>query len=220
MQTIRILLADDHQTLTDSLGSLLSDVEDFEVIGKVHEGRSVLDFLKFNSPNVVVLDIGMPGIDGIEVLKEIRKTYSSIKVVILTSYYGEGYIEQVMCSGANAFVLKKDASEEVIKAIREVSTDNEFYSSSILPKIIKFFRENELSGKESSKLTKREKEVLRLIGEGKTATEIADVLFIASTTVDTHRRNLLTKLGLRNSLELVRYAIFRGYVSFGGWFTN
>lgn len=209
---IKVLLADDHQMFTEGLGALLDKEVDLKVVGHAKNGNQVIEQLPFCEPDVLVLDINMPGMDGIQTLHNIESLKLTVKVLILSTYDGAGFIEQVLKAGAKGYVLKGESWEEIRKGIREVAAGSIFYSKTIAPKIAAYYQDLQQPPNQRNGLSQREKEVLALIADGKTAPQIGDQLCIAPSTVDKHRRNILLKLNLQNSLQLVRFAIDEGYV--------
>lgn len=206
---INLLVADDHQVVIDGLRSLLSLEADFNVVGEALNGKMVLEALKDQKVDVVLLDINMPVMDGIETAKFMREHYPDVKILILTMYNKPEFIRNILEAGASGYVLKNAGKEELIDAIRKVEKGEEYFSISVTKTMMESFR----SGSDSNKveLTKRERGVLTLIAEGDKTSEIAEKLLISTHTVDTHRYNLLSKLNIKNTAGLVRYAIKNGF---------
>lgn len=206
---INLLIADDHQVVIDGLRSLLSLEADFNVVGEALNGKMVLEALKDQKVDVVLLDINMPVMDGIETAKLMREHYPDVKILILTMYNKPEFIRNILEAGASGYVLKNAGKEELIDAIRKVEKGEEYFSISVTKTMMESFR----SGSDSNKvvLTKRERGVLTLIAEGDKTSEIAEKLLISTHTVDTHRYNLLSKLNIKNTAGLVRYAIKNGF---------
>lgn len=206
---IKVLLADDHQMFIDGMKTNIQQDENITVVGEANNGQEVLDFLAANEVDVVVLDINMPVLDGIEATKEIKNTYPKVKVLILTMFKERDFIMKLLDIGAAGYVLKDKTSEELLMAINNVHNDIPHYGLEIMSIAAMAQKEK----KEEVDLTNREKEVLCLIAEGFTTKEISTKLFIAEPTVNTHRRNLLQKLDVPNSQHLVRYAIRHGMIN-------
>lgn len=212
--TINVLLADDHQIILDGLQALIDNIEDIHVVAQVNNGQQVINFLRQhkNEVDIVVLDIEMPQADGVQVAQTIKKQYPDIKILILSMYDTEGFVTQMIQIGVSGYILKERGSDELELAIRKIHRGEEYFSQSVTKILVDSIRAgNSVSNPKKLKLTKREIEVLRLIGQGRTTPKIAEVLFIAPSTVDTHRRNLIDKLGVANSRELIRYAVENGY---------
>lgn len=204
---IRVLLADDHEIVLDGLSSVLKDEEGIEVVATASNGEEAVKIIENNDIDVAVLDINMPKMNGIDATRIIRHN-SDTKVLILSMYNTYEFIDQLMDAGCQGYILKNKGREELVSAIRRVHNNKPYFGDFVHEKLI----EHRMSAKRKSvekdvELTKREVEVLKLIAQEYTSPEIADKLHIVEATVNTHRRNLISKLGVRNSLGLVRYAI-------------
>ena len=206
---IKIILADDHQMFLDGMKSFLKQAPDIYIVGEAVNGREVMEILKNEPVDVVVLDVEMPEMDGIETTRQIKKDFQQTKVLILTMFNRKGFIVKLMEEGASGYILKNKSKEELTMAIRNVYEGRPHFGLEVLDKATTV--PSNLDKKVH--LTGREIDVLRLIAEAKTTKEIASILYISEPTVNTHRRNLLRKLGFDNSSHLVRYAIKHGYVS-------
>jgi two-component system, NarL family, response regulator NreC len=186
-----------------------------EVVDEVGDGRETLQKIREHHPDLVVMDIGMPNLNGVEATRQIRKKYPDVKVLILTMHSSEEYVSAMLEAGASGYVLKQSAPAELTAAIAEIHKGNSFLSSSVSTTVIHGFKLktdgiSEPTGFDS--LTEREHEVLQLIAEGKSNCQIAEGLFISPRTVEVHRTHLMRKLGLRNTAEIVLYAVRRGIV--------
>ena len=205
---INIIVADDHQVMVEGLVSLLREEKDIEVVDTAINGDDVVQLLDRHSIDVAVLDIEMPGLNGVQLTKLIRQKYSSVKVLILTMYKTKEFVKQIINAGAHGYILKNKGSEEIVKAIRHIHEGNSYVGQEITAVLFDALREQSEKDKQPSiKLTKREKEVLALIIKGYTSPQIGQELFIAPSTVDTHRRNLIDKTGVANSRGLIAFAI-------------
>lgn len=202
---INVLFADDHQIVVDGLKSLLE--ADMNCVGEANNGDEVMQLLETVSPDVVVLDIEMPGKDGVATMKEIRTQYPAIKVLVLSMHSEHRFISRLLQAGANGYILKERGREEMVTAIRSIVAGKDYFGSEITQAMIDHQRNSNKTTVTNPNLTRRELEVLKEIADGHTTPQIAEKLFIAKTTVDTHRKNLIEKLGLNNSKELVRYAV-------------
>jgi DNA-binding NarL/FixJ family response regulator len=211
---IEILIADDHKVFRDGIISILEDVEDITVIGEANDGREVLERLEEVQPDVILMDITMGNTNGIEATELVKNKYPHIKVLVLSMHEEIGYIVKMLEVGASGYLLKDAGQEEMIRAIRTVAEGNTYYSQKVSSAIIQRLTNPESAKKEKPgvPLTKREIEILQLISEEYSNPEIAEKLFISIRTVDTHRRNLLEKLGAKNTAGLVRYALKHGLV--------
>ncbi|GAB5557035.1 MAG: response regulator transcription factor [Schleiferiaceae bacterium] len=206
---IRVLLADDQQMFIDGIQSILSTVNNIEIIGVANNGLELLEKLEENQPDVILLDINMPEMDGIETCKRVKKQYPKSKILILSTYSHKSFVANLISLGADGYLLKNTGKDELVLALETVNDGENYYSSDIKDVL----NENKKSdGDEISFLSKREIEVLRLIGQGNTNTQIAEKLFLSPYTVETHRKNMMHKLQLKNSAELVKYAVDRGLV--------
>ena len=212
MNKIRVLVVDDHDIVRYGICSVLKSSADIEVVGEASNG--VIAVQKYNelTPDVILLDISMPEMNGIETTRNIIKNHADARILILTMHLNEEYLNQVLSAGASGYILKNTDIGEMLNAIRSVAVGKQVFSapiSSIMTE--KYVRsaqyKHEDGDSNGPNLTKRETEILQKIADGKTSQEIAEVLFISPRTVDTHRANLIQKLGVKNSAGLVRYAI-------------
>lgn len=207
MKAIRILLADDHQIIRDGIKLMLKKNPEFSIEHEVNNGREVLEYLSSNADkiDVVLMDINMPEKNGIEATQHINDYIEGVKVLALTMHAEETYITSMLKAGALGYVLKESGTEELVSAIKAVAEGRKYYSNEVSITMI-----NALMNAEKPKaqvLTDREVEVLSHIAMGSTNKEVGELLFISGRTVETHRRNILEKLELRNTAELIRYAI-------------
>ncbi|NVO08802.1 MAG: response regulator transcription factor [Bacteroidales bacterium] len=209
---INVIIADDHQIVLDGLKLLLEREKDICPVGEALNGVELLAQLEKKQVDVAVIDIDMPRMNGIETTKEIRKRFPHIKVLILSMYNDNEYIKQLVEVGASGYILKNKGKEELVSAIRKIASGSEYLGEDIIKTIMEEMKKPKKTLNENKiPLTKREIEVLKLIAQGCTTPQIADKLYIAPSTVETHRRNLIDKLGVANSKELIRYAIENGY---------
>ena len=209
MNKIRVLLADDHTILRDGIRALLEDQADIEVIGEAQDGLATVKMTAQLQPDVVVMDIAMPLLNGLEATRQIKRDFSQVKVLILTMHENEEYIRQVLAAGALGYVLKDAAARDLLGAIRAVYQGEAVLSPAITRLVIEdYLRWGDIRPPDSSNgLTSREREVLQLIAEGYTNKEIADILCLSVKTVQSHRTNLMGKLDLHDRGELIKYAI-------------
>jgi two-component system response regulator NreC len=212
MSKIKILIADDHKILRQGIRSLLAPQPDFEVVGETADGPETLKETFKLKPDVVLMDIGMPNLNGFEATRQIKKNLPEVKVLILTMYQDDEYVLQALHSGASGYVLKDVAVEELVTAIRAVNNDQYYLSPSISHTVIDaYLRKTEKGEKEPLELlTAREREIVQLIAEGYTNKEIAAKLFISVKTVDAHRSHIMEKLDIHEVARLVKYAIRKG----------
>lgn len=209
MNKIRVLLADDHTILRDGIRALLEDQDDMEVIGEAEDGISTVKMAATLNPDVVVMDIAMPLLNGLEATRQIQRDHADIKVLILTMHENEEYIRQVLAAGALGYVLKDAAARDLLGAIRAVYQGEAVLSPAITRLVIEdYLRWGDINQAETTNgLTPREREVLQLIAEGYTNKEIAGILNLSVKTIQSHRTNLMNKLDLHDRGELIKYAI-------------
>ena len=211
MAKVRVLLADDHKMILGGLRSLLEP--EFEVVGTAEDGKALASEAVRLRPDVVVVDISMPKLNGIEAFRQIRKTSPGIRGVFLTMHNEVAYAAEAFESGASAYVLKHSAPGELVTAIREAMNGRTYVTPMIAGELMKFYR-NAGHGKEPGvKLTGRQKEILQLLTDGNSAREIAARLDISPRTVEFHKYNMMAEWNLKTSADLIRFAIKRGLVS-------
>ena len=216
---VKIFLADDHSILRDGLKMILENEEEFNIVGEAGDGREAYDMIEKLKPDVAVLDISMPSMSGIELSRHLKKYLPDTKILILSRHDKDEYIRQVLQYGVEGYILKDDASEELIKAVKEVMKGNLYLSprlaTGIIREVITLQGETEADTPEDSPfdiLTPREREVLKLVAEGSNSREIAEILHISPQTVKTHRVNIMRKLDIHKVNDLVAYAIKNGFV--------
>ncbi|NAS31677.1 response regulator [Flavobacteriaceae bacterium R38] len=203
---ITLAIAEDHQALIDGIQLLLEYEEDIEIVGFANDGEALMDIVARKQPKIVLTDIRMPKIDGIVACKLIKKEYPHIKVIAFTMFDQEEAVKQMLEAGADGYLLKNSELKNVLIAIKQVINGKSYFDANL---ILDF--DNPASKKKKGLLSKREKEILSLIGQGKTSSEISNQLFIGQTTVETHRKNMIRKLGLKGKGELLRYALEKKY---------
>lgn len=216
MNPISVLLAEDHTIVRKGLCSLLSNTEGVEIIGEAENGREAVRLVEVHRPDVVVMDISMPVLNGLEATKQIKKRFPDTKVLILTMHVNEEYIFEILKAGASGYIVKMAVPEELVLAIRAVAKGEKFFSPSVSTKIVDALFLKEIQENENPRyprLTRREREVLQLIAEGHSNRKIAEMLFISIKTVETHRYHIMEKLNLHSAAELTRYAIQKGIIS-------
>ena len=212
MNKIKILLADDHQIVRKGLRALLAAEPDMDVVGEVSDGLSVMDAIEKLMPDVLVLDLMMPGLNGLEVARQVQQRSSQVKIVVLSMHANEGYVLQALRNGASGYVLKDASTETLVDAIRVV-VDGRRY---LCPPLSEWAMEAYIQKAQNTvsdpydTLTSREREVLQLAAEGHNNAALADRLSISPRTVEVHRARVMEKLHLRNQTELIKYALQRG----------
>jgi len=215
MAKIRVLIADDHTLFRESLRSLLKAAEDIEVVGEAEDGIEAIYKATQLHPDIVLMDIAMPNINGLQATRRMKSDNPSVKVLILTMYETEQYVSEMLRCGASGYILKRAPARELISAIRAVSQGEAYLSPSIARKVMdKYSEQIKAVEKQETEehLTDRERDIICLIAEGNTNPEIAKLLNISIYTVQTHRLNLMKKLKIHNRTELVRYAIREGLI--------
>lgn len=207
-----IVLADDHHVVRQALRTLLDAEPDFAVIGEAADGLKVADLIEELKPDVLVVDLMMPGLNGLDITRQIQQRSFHTRVVILSMYANEAYVLEALQIGAIGYVLKDSSAADLVKAIREATAGRRYLSPPLSEQALESYRQKSQDAKRDAyeTLTPREREVLHLVAEGYTNTEIAERLSLSSRTIETHRRNLMQKLKLHSSAELIRYAIQRG----------
>jgi two-component system response regulator NreC len=216
MRKIRILLADDHQLMRSGLRLLIEQQPDLTVVGEAGDGREVVSLAKSLKPDVVVMDIGMPNLNGIEATHQIIQSHPEIAVVILSMHSDESYVLRVLKAGAKGYLLKDSAEADLIKAVHAVAGGKSFFSPAVSKVLLDdYVRKLKRSGIEDAYdlLTPREREILQLIAEGKSNKDVANLLNLSVYTVETHRSNIMEKLHLRGLPELILYAVRKGIIS-------
>jgi len=203
---IRILIIDDHPLVSDGVATMVKDLDYLQVIGASKSGKEAMDFLDANNPEIILLDISLPDIDGLELCSQIRKTNKTVKIIGLTSTNEAGIITQFLARGGNGYLLKNMEREELILAIDEVMSDKIFLSKAANQKILEQYNTVSDALKSTPVLTRREKEIIHLLYEGLTGPQIAERLFLSPYTVETHRKNLLQKLNVSSTQLMLRYA--------------
>ncbi|MEN7551379.1 response regulator transcription factor [Rapidithrix thailandica] len=209
-EKIRIIVADDHSMFLDGLISLLNDVEYIEIVGKASNGKEALHLLKKVKADWVITDISMPEMDGIVLTGQIKKKYPEIKVLVVSMYHQSETIAKVVQQEADGYLLKNAGKEELLKAIASIQAGEKYFSEEIKQKYLESMFAPKKKSREQVPLSRREKEVLVLIAQENTTPEIAEKLFISQHTVESHRKNIIRKLNVRNTAGIVKYAIQQG----------
>lgn len=216
MHKYSIILADDHALFRKGLKGIIERAPGLEVTGEAGDGIELLKLLGASAPDMVILDISMPNLRGIETLREMKAKHPDVKTLVLTMHKDKGYLRQSISAGADGYMLKEEADPALFAAIEKLRQGGMYVSPQLADDMVvdwaRIRRDDLRRTLESEALTMREREVLKMIAEGKSSKEIADLLNISPRTVDRHRSNIIDKLNIRNVADLVKYAIQKGYV--------
>jgi len=215
MMKIKVLVVDDHTIVRDGICALLALTADIEVVGEAENGREALDKIRQLDPDVVLMDIAMPIMDGLEATRRIRKKFSATKVLVLTQYADKEYIFPIIEAGAQGFISKTSASSELTSGIRAVHQGDSFLSPVAAKAFVDDYQLGSMREREDpyQQLTDRERDILKLVVEGYTTQETADMLVLSPKTVEGHKTNLMAKLDIHNKPDLVKYAIRRRIIN-------
>jgi DNA-binding NarL/FixJ family response regulator len=215
MIPLRIMLVDDHPLIRAAIGHLIAEAPDFELVGEAADGKECLARVEELRPDIVVLDIAMPLLNGEQVARELRRRYPTLKIVALSGYADRQFVRAMSKAGVKGYVLKSASGRELITALRAVAGGKHYLSPEVTGAVMALWDESPAAGGEArtDNLGKREKQVLKLIAEGQRSAAIAKRMSITVATVDAHRRNILRKLQLHSAADLTRYAIRQGLIS-------
>jgi len=216
MKSIRVLLADDHKLIRAGLVLVVEQQPDLRVVGEADDGRQAVEMFKSLGPDVVVMDIGMPNLNGIEAARQITQIHPDTAVVMLSMHADEGYVLRALKAGARAYLLKDSATTDLVQAIHAVVEGKSFFSPAVSKVLLQdYMRKLRRSGAEDSYdlLSPREREVLQLVAEGKSNKDVANLLNLSVYTVETHRAKIMQKLNLKGVPELILYAVRKGIIS-------
>jgi DNA-binding NarL/FixJ family response regulator len=217
----QIVLADDHVMFRRGVKKMLQGMNDVEVVGEAGDGLELLEILKKTAPHLVILDISMPKLRGLEAVREVKTIHPQTKVLMLTMHKDKEYLYHALSAGAEGYLLKEDADTELFRAIETLRQGGTYVSPLLSPQLTDLFKEKSHYATVAlhppgEMLTAREKMIIKLIAEGKSSREIAALLYISNRTVQHHRANIIRKLNLRRTADLVKYAIQKGYITSEG----
>lgn len=221
MERLRILIADDHEVVRQGIVGMLTSRRDWEVCGQASDGREAIKMVEKLKPDLVILDITMPGLNGIDTARQIRKMLPDIKILIYSMHYAERLVQEVFQAGADGYVLKTDAGKHLVQAIETIMSGQRFVSSKVSEVIFEGFLRGTGGGTGGAgepaqateeRLSARERETVQLLAEGKSNKEVAAILGISPKTAETHRATIMRKLGLSTFSDLVRYAVRNGII--------
>ncbi|MDX1435747.1 MAG: response regulator transcription factor [Anaerolineales bacterium] len=213
MRSVEILLVDDHPVVRQGLKALLDSEDNFRVVGEAGEGLEAIQAVEQLTPDVLVLDLMIPNLNGLEVTRQVNQRFTDTRVILLSMHSNEAYVVEAFKNGASGFVLKDSGAEELVRAINEVSEGRRFLSPPLSERALEIYLQEKTRSESLDPydtLTGREREILHLAAEGHSNAQIAEKLVISPRTVETHRANLMRKLNLRSQSDLIRYAIKRG----------
>ena len=216
MSKIRVLIVDDHVIVREGLHALLEAQPDIEVVGEATDGEEAVNKTREVQPDIVLMDITMPGMNGLEATRHIRQHSPDVKILVLTMHEGDEYFFKMLDAGASGYFIKGGSSSELITALRVVWSGDVFLYPTMAKKLLSDYLRRVRTGQDKESydgLTNREREILKLIAEGHTNQEIAELLVLSVATVQTHRAHIMAKLGLHSRTELIKYAIRRGFIT-------
>lgn len=207
MESLRLLVADDHEIVRNGLRALLESQPGWKVAAEASDGREAVAKAKEIKPDVAVLDIGMPTLNGLEATRQILKDNSQAKILILTMHESDPLIRDVLDAGARGYVLKTDASRDLVTAVNAIKSDKTFFTAKVAQMVLDGYLEKKTHGDEKTRLTPRQREIVQLLAEGKSSKEVAAELGLSVKTAETHRANIMRRLDCHSVSELVRYAV-------------
>lgn len=211
---INILIADDHQMFIDGLKALLRREKNIHIAGEVSNGLDALAFIKKQQPDLLITDISMPGMSGVELTRQVKQLYPEVKVLVLSMYNDREIVGEILMSEAEGYILKNTGRQELINAIQRIADNSTYYSNEVLNIMMTRLKRQKAIEKNTAQLTTREIEIVKLIMEEYSSEEIAGKLFISKRTVDTHRKNIIQKTSTRTLVGLIKFAIENNLVDF------
>jgi DNA-binding NarL/FixJ family response regulator len=212
MTPYQVMLADDHALFRSGVKRILEEIPGVQVVGEAADGMQLLALLKESTPDLVILDISMPNLRGLEIIQEIKTSYPQVQILMLTMHKNPEYLSYALGAGAAGFLLKEDADPELLEAVAAIRRGKTYLSpaiSQVLPELLR--RGIQPNGTPQEVLTHREREILKLLSDGKSSKEIGNLLFISLRTVQNHRANIMRKLKVRRIADLIKYAVRKGY---------
>jgi len=212
----RLILAEDHILVREGIKRLIESHPGFQVVAEASDGPALMEFLRKNEADMAIIDISLPGVSGIELTREVKRRYPGLKVMILTMHKKREYLQDAISAGAEGYLLKEDAPTALMEGIKNIRQGEIYVSSLLSAELAQLYAQSrrefpEAAGEEP--LTPREIEIIKLIAEGKSSREIAEVLFLSFRTIQNHRSNIMKKLNINKTVDLVKYAFRRGYVT-------
>ena len=216
MENVRIVLADDHQMIIDGLKMLIDDMKGIEIVGEAANGREAVRLVKELEPDIIIIDVAMPELNGIEATRQITSECPGVKIIVLSMHSEKRFVSLMFKAGAKAYLSKENAFKELSSAIKAVMAGTSYLSPNIATALVEDYVEvvkTVTDRLEASTLSPRELEVMQLLAEGRSTRQAAETLFVSVKTIEAHRRNIMEKLGLKGVAELTRYAIREGYIA-------
>ncbi|MEW6584079.1 MAG: response regulator transcription factor [Nitrospirota bacterium] len=216
MTRFRVIIADDHALFRQGLKRILSEIPGIQIVGEAGDGLELLQVVRTTPADLIIADVSMPNMRGIEAVHEIKAEFPGVKVLVLTMHRERDYLRNAIAAGANGYLLKEDADKELFTAIDKIRKGMAFLSpklsEDLTQDLTRAFRGDYSAIEERDQLSNREREVLKLIAEGKSSRQIAEILCISSRTVERHRSNIMGKLNFKKTADLVKYAVGKGYI--------
>ena len=206
----RLLLADDHQLFLDGLKLILSNTPEYEVVAEANDGQQVLDLLQSTPCELVVLDVQMKQMTGIEAAEAIKRQYPSVHILVVSMHYHHSYIKQLLRIGVDGYILKENGGRVLMDALNAIRKGDKYYSEQVTRTLAESFNRSSREPRQQAKLTSRELEVLRQVAKGHTTATISEQLFVAPSTIVTYRKNIMEKLAVKNTAEMISYSIEMG----------
>lgn len=214
MSKLRVFLADDHETVREGLKMIINGQSDMEVVGEASDGQAALAGIPLFTPDVVLMDISMPGMNGLQATKKIKTQFPQTRVVMLTRHGDQGYVQELLRAGASGYVLKQSAATELLRAIRTVAEGHNFLDPAITEQVVSGYAGRLDRGEHTpASLSDRETEVLKAIARGYSNKEIAARMNLSVKTIEAHKANSMKKLGLRGRIDIVSYAVLQGWLA-------
>lgn len=210
METIQIFIADDHQLFIDGIKSLLKSEKEFIFMGEAHNGEEAFAILEKQIPDLLISDISMPGISGIELVKKVKLRWPDVKILVISMHAEKEIIAEIMLAEAEGYILKNASKNELIQAITEITSGGIYYARDVMNVAMQSIKKNTRAEQELQQLSQREMEILRLIAAEHSTKEIADALFISHRTVDSHRKSIMTKTQSKTIISLMKYVFRNG----------
>ncbi|HKO97799.1 MAG TPA: response regulator transcription factor [Pyrinomonadaceae bacterium] len=213
MARLRILLAEDHETVREGLRLIIGAQDDMEIVGEVGDGRAAIEQTKKLLPDIVVMDVSMPQINGLKATQKLRETCPNVKVLALTRHKDDGYLQQIVRAGASGYVLKQSPSAELLHAIRAIAAGGKYLDPAVAGKVMGTYADQQETARGPvANVSDRESEVLRLIAWGYSNKEIAARLGLSVKTVEVHKAHAMKKLGMQSRIDIVRYSVLQGWM--------